>query len=69
MNWRDRAACIDSPLDWLDEENLETARPICEACPVRGDCLTRAVELGSDARGIWAGTTYQQRLRLRKETG
>jgi hypothetical protein len=41
---------------------------VCCSCPVRRECLTEALTpypLGGRAVGIWAGTTTQERHRLR----
>lgn len=45
--------------------HLEAARRICNQCPVRAECLAHAVQTYED-QGIWAGTTPDQRKRLRR---
>ncbi|MEV4289331.1 WhiB family transcriptional regulator [Nonomuraea bangladeshensis] len=40
------------------------ARRICQGCPVRVQCLTRAVETG-EAEGMRGGTTPGKRRRIR----
>jgi WhiB family redox-sensing transcriptional regulator len=72
-NWRDDAACLDAgpelfvpvgttgpALDQIDE-----AKRICLACPVRKRCLAWALELGA-ASGIWGGTTEDEWRTLRR---
>jgi hypothetical protein len=57
--WRSRAACLDK---WDDMLEVETARPICEACPVRAQCLAFALDCEPDDTVIFAGTTFADRL-------
>lgn len=56
--WRARAACKDR---WTDMLEVETARPICEACPVRADCLAFALDAEPDDTVVFAGTTFDDR--------
>lgn len=76
--WMDEAACLaydgrDSP-DWFVNEDGRPAltqqrcKDICaDVCPVRAECLKRALSLRpSDTDiGIWAGLTPRQLNRLR----
>lgn len=48
----------------LNMMRLQTARQICNRCPVRRECLQYAVD-NCIGTGIWAGTTPNQRKRLR----
>lgn len=43
------------------------AKEICGRCPekIRKGCLTTALKLGEQATGVWAGTTEQERRRLK----
>jgi hypothetical protein len=43
---------------------IEEARALCSACPVRALCLEWAVAI-TDLEGVWAGTTPPQRRRIR----
>jgi WhiB family redox-sensing transcriptional regulator len=61
MNWRDRALCLneDPELFFPSSEHrssrqLEEAKAVCAACPVRRDCLQSAVKIGV-AHGVWGG--------------
>lgn len=69
--WRDQAACRDvTGIDWFPQPgtdaarrlNLAAARAICDACPVKAQCLAEAMAVPFTA-GIWAGTTEGQRRR------
>ena len=44
---------------------VDTARQICDRCPVRPECLTVAVNR-NERYGIWGGTSEHERRRLRK---
>jgi WhiB family redox-sensing transcriptional regulator len=71
--WRERSACRDSDPDVFFPigssgpalEQIETARRICAACPVRDECLEFALATNQEA-GIWGGTTEEERRKLRK---
>ncbi len=43
------------------------AKKVCGSCPVSADCLEYA--LHHDVAGVWGGTSYNQRRRLRDEQG
>lgn len=71
--WKADAACIgmdpdlffpaqDAPEAWV------TARVICAGCPVRLPCLEYALR-NREKFGIWAGTTYRERLRILRRRG
>lgn len=73
--WRDKAACAG-----MDTEAFyPTARKglptlpspavfdACQSCPVRGDCLDDALQLGSYAdSGLWGGTGPRDRDQMRR---
>jgi WhiB family redox-sensing transcriptional regulator len=67
--WRDQAACLETvSADYdpffADSAELQAeAIAICEACPVRDDCLTFAVRTGQQY-GIWGGQPQQIVRRL-----
>ena len=72
-NWRDDAACLDADPDLFFPigttgpalDQINEAKRICLACPVRKRCLAWALELGA-ASGIWGGTTEDERRALRR---
>ena len=73
FEWRDRAACrnshpelffpIGSTGDALQE--VEAAKAICRACPVRRECMAFAVETNQDS-GVWGGLSEDERRKLRR---
>jgi WhiB family transcriptional regulator, redox-sensing transcriptional regulator len=69
-NWRDDAACLDVdpdlffPVGTIALDQIDEAKRVCLACPVRKRCLAWALELGA-ASGIWGGTTEDERSALR----
>jgi WhiB family transcriptional regulator, redox-sensing transcriptional regulator len=71
-HWRDDAACRSADPDLFFPigstgpalRQIDQAKRICQACPVRGRCLTSALEHGL-AFGIWGGTTEEERRVLR----
>jgi len=69
-DWRDQAACrlMDTEL-WFPTtgEAAPAARAACERCPVAGACLAWALD--HERHGCWAGTTAEERTRLRREYG
>jgi WhiB family transcriptional regulator, redox-sensing transcriptional regulator len=67
--WRRFAACNGSPPEWFyPVENTPVVpsevRKLCEACPVRANCLLEALVFRE--RGIWGGTNEGQRRALRR---
>lgn len=67
-SWADRAACAGQPTDaWFRDENdsrsYHEARLICDACPVRPDCLQWAIDSGTK-HGLWGGLTPRERHHL-----
>ena len=73
MAWLDYAACRDSDPDLFfpatdvspGRAQVEAAKKVCRPCPVKGTCLSRALDYGPEA-GIWGGTTEAERRRLRR---
>lgn len=70
-DWQQDAACHDLPLDLFfpssgmeSMRNINVIKPFCEACPVHAECLAYALS-HPDERGIWAGTTENDRRKLR----
>ncbi len=70
-DWLDHAACRRSdPELFFPASDIRAARPqveaakkVCRRCPVRGTCLSWAVDNGQQA-GIWGGLTEEERHRL-----
>jgi len=72
-NWRDHAACssVDPDLFFpvsttgASLTGIETAKRVCQRCPVMTPCLRWALDLGH-VSGIWGGTTEEERRALRR---
>jgi WhiB family transcriptional regulator, redox-sensing transcriptional regulator len=67
--WQDEAACADAPAELFfsnDEEDQREALALCEACPVRSECLEHALAT-NEQYGIWGGVREQDRRRLNRE--
>jgi WhiB family redox-sensing transcriptional regulator len=70
-DWRHDAACAGYPTSWwyppdgMNANYTRRARNICEACPVREDCLIAAMRRNED--GIWGGMNIKERRRLRRD--
>jgi WhiB family redox-sensing transcriptional regulator len=71
-DWRDQAACrrLDPDLFFpvsmsgASLPQIETARRVCERCPVLTACLRWALDAGQ-VSGIWGGTTEEERRAMR----
>jgi WhiB family redox-sensing transcriptional regulator len=46
-------------------EEIDSAKAVCQACPVQDACLLFAFETKQED-GIWGGTTEDERRRLRR---
>jgi WhiB family redox-sensing transcriptional regulator len=72
-DWRDHAACrrLDPDLFFpvstsgASLPQVETARRVCQGCPVLAPCLRWALDLGQ-VSGIWGGTTEDERRASRR---
>lgn len=67
--WRTAAACVGIPPEVFfpergDNDAVDTARAICQGCPVAGPCLD--AHLG-ERTGIYGNTTPNDRKRIRRE--
>ena len=69
-SWRQAAACRGKPTAWwfpdpgpAGAEALSAARAVCDACPVRADCLAEALAT-KEQMGIWGGLTASERRRI-----
>ncbi|MDQ8705323.1 WhiB family transcriptional regulator [Streptomyces sp. LHD-70] len=45
--------------------DLIVAKSVCRRCPVRMECLDRALDTGQRT-GVWGGTAEEERKRLRR---
>jgi WhiB family transcriptional regulator, redox-sensing transcriptional regulator len=72
-DWRDDAACRHADPDLFFPvglagpalEQVDEAKRICRACPVRNQCLEWALDLDA-VSGIWGGSTEDERLAMRR---
>jgi WhiB family redox-sensing transcriptional regulator len=65
--WHAGAACRTQPgINFFPDagEPSDAAHALCFACPVRDSCLEAALE--GNERGIWGGTSFRSRSRLRR---
>jgi len=53
----------ESPREYM--LSLRVLKPICDACSFKDPCLDYAID-NPELVGIWAGTSYKDRLRLKK---
>jgi WhiB family transcriptional regulator, redox-sensing transcriptional regulator len=75
MNWREDAACLRAdpdlffPIAWIGPalDQIDQAKRICAACPVRRPCLAWALDQGA-VSGIWGGTSEAERRAIRQAT-
>lgn len=65
MDWTSRARCRTSPPDELFVQGAaqNRAKTICQACPVRTECLADALD-NSVEFGVWGGMTERERRAL-----
>lgn len=70
QEWRESAACRDAgnPDLWFSSDYYEqqSAKRICEECPVRVECLEFAVTTRQDF-GIWGGTSPGEREKIKSD--
>lgn len=70
-DWRDKAACKNIDPDFFfpgrgDSDMEQSAKAVCEICPVPNECLDFALVELPDCPGIWGGTTQRERRGIRK---
>lgn len=67
-DWAIEAACgsVESDLFFPAAADYAPALAVCEACPVRSECLDHALAHG-ETEGVWGGKTPQERKRLRRK--
>lgn len=71
--WRDAAACrsIDPDLFFpigttgTALDHIAAAKSVCEACPVRAECLDFALVTNQDS-GVWGGASEEERRQMRR---
>lgn len=66
--WQHDAACRDEDPDLFSPHDKDTraiaqAKAVCAVCPVRAECLAAALAGGD--RGIWGGTTEEERREMK----
>jgi WhiB family redox-sensing transcriptional regulator len=72
-DWRHHAECLDEdpemffPIGTTGPALLqqEEAKAVCRRCPVTGECLAWALEIGQDS-GVWGGTTEVERRNMKR---
>jgi WhiB family redox-sensing transcriptional regulator len=73
VNWRDAAACRHADPDLFFPigetgpalRQIDEAKRICQACPVRTPCLAWALDQDV-ASGVWGGATEEERRAMRR---
>jgi WhiB family transcriptional regulator, redox-sensing transcriptional regulator len=66
--WWAHAACRRQPLEVFfppDARSSRAAKAICATCPVKTDCLEYAMAADPPLKGIFGGTTEQERRSMR----
>ena len=72
--WRQRASCRSVDPDLFFPvgttgpavDQIESAKAVCQACPVNAPCLEYALATNQDS-GIWGGTSEEERRTLRRQ--
>lgn len=64
-NWPARAVCRNGSPDELFAKGAaqQTAKVICQRCPVVAECLADALDNGTEY-GVWGGMTERERRAL-----
>jgi len=69
MEWQSEASCRSYPIDYFFDKEAEVVtdfvRELCTSCTVRESCLRMAI--ATDSIGIWAGTTTEERRKMRSK--
>ena len=74
LRWREQAACRDRDTDLFFPvgvtgpaiAHIAAAKAVCQACPVRSDCLQFAITTNQEF-GVWGGTSEEERRILRRQ--
>ncbi len=73
-DWFTKAACKGAPIEMFflhrgcSKYDSQPARDLCDSCNVQPNCLNYALtETESSIRGIWGGTTAQERRIMRRK--
>lgn len=74
VRWRHEASCrsVDPDLFFpvgttgMAIEQIESAKAVCDECPVSGPCLEFALSTNQDS-GVWGGTSEEERRTLRRQ--
>lgn len=61
-SWSNRARCANAAAIMFGEDT-DTAKSICDGCPVRRKCLAYALDLELDF-GVWGATTFAERTKM-----
>jgi len=72
-SWRDQALCLHHDPDLFfpvgekgpARQQVEQAKRVCFACPVRSQCLDWAVQIGIE-NGVWGGQDEVERRQARR---
>jgi WhiB family redox-sensing transcriptional regulator len=73
--WMQKAACKNQthhmfPQHHKDITYIQTAKQICQTCPVQTQCLNYALQHPpADMHGVWAGHTPRQLAAKQKQLG
>lgn len=73
-DWQDDADCSTLPFSVffgsgeapMSSRQVESARQICNRCPVKTDCLFTALQK-KEQHGVWGGLSPRQRSNLMKD--
>jgi WhiB family transcriptional regulator, redox-sensing transcriptional regulator len=73
-DWRDQALCTQTdPEVFFPAQGVTTGlsrrvtRQMCQACPVRPECLAFALAIEPVPAGIWGGMTERERRLLKRQ--
>lgn len=63
--WRKKAACWKSSVDFHNDKNPAAAKTLCSQCEVRPDCLAWAIRTeirdNTSMPSVWGGMTTAER--------
>lgn len=70
--WAKDAACATAPTGLFfsdDPVKVEKAKAICRRCPGQVGCFDYALTAYPTERGVWGGTTQDERIKIRRARG